>query len=161
MKTNFKVIIFLINRVSSTTYQKFFYHCVFPLNYIHLLTENKSHSSFLILLQYRFVLLAEVHTIREAKEKKNFREKLGDALSGHEDQVADKDSFKTGYLEGYMTGKEEPQEGRQISAAGRPSLSLGCSPTSMSRWSLCFGEQTQQSLHFYFSLDRATLVCTC
>ena len=31
VKTNFKVIIFLINRVSSTTYQKFVYHCVFPL----------------------------------------------------------------------------------------------------------------------------------
>ena len=32
VKTNFKVTIFLINRVSSRTYQKFFYLCVFPLS---------------------------------------------------------------------------------------------------------------------------------
>ena len=40
LKTNFKVIIFLINRVSFTTYQKFFYHCVFPLS---ILEAEKIH----------------------------------------------------------------------------------------------------------------------
>ncbi|XP_041459771.1 ATP-dependent zinc metalloprotease YME1L1-like [Lytechinus variegatus] len=43
-------------------------------------------------------------------KKKKFREKLGDALSSHDDQVADKDSFKTGYLEGYMMGKDETKK---------------------------------------------------
>ncbi|XP_071499140.1 ATP-dependent zinc metalloprotease YME1L1-like [Diadema antillarum] len=46
---------------------------------------------------------------KDTKERK-FRDKLDDALTSHEDQVADKDSFKTGYLEGYMMGKEEPKK---------------------------------------------------
>ncbi|XP_787399.3 ATP-dependent zinc metalloprotease YME1L1 [Strongylocentrotus purpuratus] len=43
-------------------------------------------------------------------KKKKFRETLGDALSSHNDHVADKDSFKTGYLEGYMLGKDETKK---------------------------------------------------
>lgn len=54
-------------------------------------------------------ILRRFTSSKDPKEKK-FREKLGDALSGHEDEVADKDSFKTGYLEGYMMGKEEPKK---------------------------------------------------